>query len=147
MADPRGATKLGEMVGNELTFDYDSTILYDSTQANGSGSVGLAVTIIGNTQVALVAANDMVGGKLKQVYADKCVVQVDGPMTLPQGNAVTVTKSRGIVGALGPANVKGYIQSPADPGAAYDQPLATTHQKTRGRVIDSAVTTACVVIL
>ena len=61
MADPRLAPKLDNLFSDDFTMIIDnSTITYSETAADGSASVGLAVTLSGNSTVALAAADEVV---------------------------------------------------------------------------------------
>lgn len=120
MADPRNAVSLIGIGYEAETFLIDnSTIVYDATKANGSASMGLAVTLSGNDTVALAADGDFVMGKLIKVESDnKAVIQTGGHLTLPGGLSATLTRGTRIVGALGAASAKGYIRSAASATAA-----------------------------
>lgn len=111
MADPRETTnRIGAGYFAE-TFPHDDTIVYDDEVAGGSAQVGLAVRIESNNLVTLVGDGEMVLGKLVKVEPGAmCVVQTGGVMTLPGGEAATLTAGLKIIGDLGPAAAEGYIQ-------------------------------------
>jgi hypothetical protein len=123
-----------------LTLKIDaSTIVYDSTKANGSAQVGLAVTLSADDTVALTADGDFVLGKLLKVAADGfCTVQYDGLMALPAGASASVTRGKAIVGALGASSAKGYIREVATATAAE-------LGRMQGSIINAADATAVVV--
>jgi hypothetical protein len=151
LADPRAASLKWEEIGAVYaTFKIDnSTITYDSTKGGGSASVGLAVTGVSGSDgtVALTNTNDRVVGKLIRVQADNfCVVQVSGIMTLPQGNAVTTTVGKPIVGAQGAAAAKGYIQEVAN-AATPTAAEVNNIMKSRGTILDQGTTTAVAVLM
>lgn len=132
-------------IGNGELFETyaidDSTITYDSTEPNGSASVGLAVTLSGNDIVALAADANAIVGKLILVESDGfCTVQVGGNMTLPGGESATLTRGTPIVGDLGADSAKGYIRSAASAQAAE---LLVA----RGQITNVADATAVVVRL
>ncbi len=147
MPDPRKVLGFQDIDPEYVTFKYDNTITYSASAAGGSTSVGLALTMASNGTVALAAANDMVIGKLIAVESDGfCSVQTEGFMTLPAGNGSTVTVGTKIVGALGAASAKGYIQTVA---AAATPTAAEVNNinKARGFIVDNSTTTAVVVNL
>lgn len=128
-----------EGIGSQYaTFKFDSTIVYDKTKTGGAAQVGLAVTLVDDGTVALVADAGGVKGKLIQVEPDVCNVQVDGGMTLPGGTGASLTNGKKIVGALLIA-AKGYVREVG----ASDAELAVA----RGEIIDNSVTTAIKVML
>lgn len=142
MANPRNTVDfegIGDLVA---TFKIDnSTITYSATSANGSASVGLAVTFSADDTVALTADGNAVAGKLLGVSADnKARVQVAGFCDLPAGASASVTRGKSIVGALGASSAKGYIREVAT-GTAAELGVA------RGRIIRNGTTTAVVVQL
>ncbi len=126
------------------TFKTDnSTIVYDATKANGAQAtmIGKAVTLSADDTVALAADGDAVVGKLIKVEADgKATVQTGGHMTLPGGNAATLTRGLAIVGALGAASAKGYIR-------AVNSAVAAELAKARGFIHRNTDTTAVFVKL
>lgn len=140
MADPRLVDFTG-ILPEVVTFKIDaSTITYDATKANGSASVGLAVTMSAARTVALVADGEAVMGKLLKVEADgKCAVQVGGYMTLPAGTGASLTLGKKIVGDLLVA-AKGYVRE-VNTATAAELGLA------RGAIIDAADTAAVIVRL
>jgi hypothetical protein len=142
MADPRNTVSFTDIDYDAVTFISDgSTIVYDSTKAGGSASVGLAVTLSGNGTVALAADGDKIIGKLISVESDdRAAVQTDGFVTLPAGSGATVTRGTSIVGALGASSAKGYIRTTASATAAE-------LVKQTGTIIDVADTAAVVVYL
>lgn len=141
MSDPRATVDFTGIGYRAETFLIDnSTITYSATSANGSASVGLAVTLSSDKTVALVADGEDVLGKLISVDADNmAVVQTKGYCTLPGGTSATLTLGEKIVGDLLVA-AKGYIRVVAT-GTASELGHA------RGRIIDNDTTTAVVVDL
>jgi len=140
MADPRNSRDFREIDNLQVTYGYDASIVYDQTKAGGSAQVGRAVTLVANQQVGLAADGQSVEGKLIKVEADgNCAVQVRGYCMLPSGTGATFTRGAGIVGAALSA-VNGYIRGRA---AATLAEVAVQ----RGRVIDTATSTAIVVDL
>lgn len=137
MADPRNAVAFDGIGYEAQTFLIDdSTITYSATAANGSASVGLAVTLSTHSTVALAADGEFILGKLISVDSDdKAVVQTGGFMTLPGGTSATLTPGLKIVGDLLVA-AKGYIRV-----------VATEDTVSRGFIVDSSTTTAVVVKL
>jgi len=137
MADPRNTVAFDGIGYEAQTFLIDdSTITYSATEANGSASVGLAVTLSTHSTVALAADGEFILGKLIKVESDdKAVVQTGGFMTLPGGTSATLTPGLKIVGDLLVA-AKGYIRV-----------VATEDTVSRGFIVDSSTTTAVVVKL
>jgi hypothetical protein len=137
MADPRNTVAFDGIGYEAQTFLIDdSTITYSATEANGSASVGLAVTLSTHSTVALAADGEFILGKLIKVESDdKAVVQTGGFMTLPGGTSATLTPGMKIVGDLLVA-AKGYIRV-----------VATEDTVSRGFIVDSSTTTAVVVKL
>lgn len=138
MADPRNTVTL-EDVGAYSAQTYlidNSTIVYSATVANGSASVGLAVTVSAAKTVALTADGDAVLGKLIEVFADNTAsVKTGDYLTLGGGASATLTLGSAIVGALGASSAKGYIRSAASGTAAE-------LIKCRGMIVDASDTTA-----
>lgn len=148
MADPRAKVAYDGAAADYLTFKIDnSTIVYDSTKSGGSAGVGLAVTMSADGTVALAVDGDLVVGKLIRVQSDNfATVQVAGAMTLPGGNAATLTFGTRIVGALGAASAKGFIRTvtaAATPTAAE----VNNAIKGRGIILDASVSTAVAVYM
>lgn len=141
MADPRAAVSY-EGIGYEAeTFEHDNTIVYDSTQENGSEQVGLAVTLEGSQTVSLVGDGENVLGRLVKVEQDGfCVVQTGGFMELPGGSGASLTEGKKIVGDLGAASAEGYIRE-VNTATAAELGVA------RGQIVDSSDATAVVVRL
>lgn len=137
MADPRNTVAFDGIGYSAQTFLIDdSTITYSATAANGSASVGLAVTLSTHATVALAADGEFILGKLISVDSDdKAVVQTGGFMTLPGGTSATLTPGLKIVGDL-LVSAKGYIRV-----------VATEDTVSRGFIVDSSTTTAVVVKL
>jgi hypothetical protein len=143
VADPRASVIFADVGEFEaLTFSIDnSTITYSSTSANGSASVGLAVTLSASKTVALAADGEPVVGKLIEVFADNtATVQVGDVLVLPGGNGATLTPGLAIVGALNASSAKGYIRAAASGTAAE-------LIKCRGIILDSGTTTAVAVLM
>lgn len=139
MANPRNTVAFDDIGSLTATFIIDnSTIVYDATKANGSVSVGLAVTTTGQTTgiIALSGDGERVTGKLLKVEADnKATVQVGGFMKLPGGTSATLTQGTKIVGDL-LVSAKGYIQTASNQYTVMD-----------GEIIDPSTATAVVVKL
>ncbi len=135
MANPRTTPEYEGIAPVYMTFKTDgSTIVYDETKVGGSAQVGLAVTFSADRTVQLVGDGEMVLGKLILVEADdKATVQVGGGMTLPGGDAATLTRGKKIVGDLGAAAAEGYIREVAT-GTAAELGVA------RGFIIDDDAT-------
>lgn len=142
MADPRDDIRFEEIGALNVTYKIDnSTITYDATKVNGSAQVGLAVTLSAGGTVALADDGDPVEGKLITVEADgKCVVQAGGYMTLPGGNAATLTEGQAFVGDQNASAEPGYIRD-------VNTAVAAELGGARGRIVDADVTTAVVVAL
>lgn len=141
MADPRSAVSFEGIGYSAYTYPHDNTIVYDNQEEGGSAQVGLAVTLESNGTVSLVGADEQVEGKLVKVEQDGfCVVQNGGVVTLPGGDAATLTPGTRIVGALGAASAEGYVKSAAAATAAH-------HIVSRGTIIDASDPTAVVVRL
>lgn len=140
MADPRVVDYEG-LDPQVVTFAVDaSTVAFDATKANGSASVGLAVTMDSSGKVALCADGEFVLGKLLSVESDgKCSVQTGGYMKLPAGTSASLTRGKAIVGDL-LAAARGYIREVATATAAE---LGVCN----GAIIDPADTEAVVVRL
>ena len=134
MPNPRNTTDFGDIDNMQVTYLHDGSIVYDSTKANGSAQVGLAVQLTANRTVGLTVDATEVVGKLINVDGDgKCAVQVRGFCELPAGAAATFTLGGKIVGALNTTG--GFIRGAA---AATLAEVAVAS----GRVVDSSVTTA-----
>ena len=142
MSDPRNAVSLVGIGYETETFLIDnSTITYSATVANGSASVGLAVTFSAADTVALAADGNAIVGKLIKVESDnKAVVQTGGYVTLPGGNGASLTRGKKIVGALNASSAAGYIREVATATAAE---LGVC----RGMITNAGTTTAVVVRL
>ena len=140
MADPRAAAKKVGIGYKAETYAHDNTIVYSATVANGSASVGLAVSLESDEVVTLAGDGENVLGKLIKVESDGfCVVQTEGYMTLPAGTSATLTAGSKIVGDL-LVSAEGYIRVVAT-GTAAELGVA------RGIIIDATTTTAVVVKL
>lgn len=117
MATPRDGLDYSGILPKNVTFKYDSTIIFDNTKAKNSAQAGLAVTLTADDTVGLAADGDRIVGRLELVHAGGqgggtiCSVQVRGFCKLPLGNAQTATRGQAIVGALGVASAKGYIRN------------------------------------
>lgn len=146
MADPRITPGYNGARRDGMPFIIDdSTITFDATKAGGSAQVGLAVTLSANGTIALAVDASPILGKLESVEWDKRATVIEGPgayVTLPGGNAATLTPGTKIVGALGAASAKGYIRS-----ASASEATAVEAQLARHTIIDSGTTTAVVVRL
>jgi hypothetical protein len=141
MADPRAAISF-EGIGYEAeTFSHDATIVYDDTETGGAAQVGLAVSLEDDAIVTLAGDGEGIMGKLIKVEQDGfCVVQTGGYVTLPGGDAATLTVGTKVVGDLGAASAEGYIQSAAAATAANTI-------VSRGTIVDATDPTAVVVRL
>lgn len=146
MANPRAFTGYEGIGAENITCYADdfgvgtATIVYDETEDGGSAQVGLAVTPVavsaGKTEIDLVGDAGAVLGKLLRVEPDgACTVQVAGGMTLPGGDAATLTIGTKIVGDLGAAGALGYVRSVA---AATLAEVAVAS----GKILDPSTTTA-----
>ena len=120
MADPRNTVSYTRNQAQDETYIIDaSTITFDVTKVNGSAQVGLAVTLSGNNTIKLTEDGEFVLGKLMKVEGDgKAAVQESGFMTLPGGASASLTRGKGVVGALGASSAKGYIREVATATAA-----------------------------
>lgn len=117
----------------------NSTITYSATAANGSASVGLAVTLSGNDTVALADDAEAVIGRLVSVESDNfCTVQTGGYMELPGGASATLTLGTSIVGDQGAGSALGYIRT-------VNTAVAAELGVANGKIHDAATTTAVVV--
>jgi hypothetical protein len=140
MADPRAAANKVGIGYKAETFAHDNTIVYSATVANGSASVGLAVSLESDETVTLAGDGENVLGKLIKVESDGfCVVQTEGYMTLPAGTGASLTAGSKIVGDL-LVSAEGYIRVVAT-GTAAELGVA------RGIIVDATTTTAVVVKL
>lgn len=139
MSDPRASVVLtGVDYGADTYLIDNSTITYSATTANGSASVGLAVTLSADKTVALAADGEYILGKLIQVEPDlTAVVQTRGYCTLPGGTGASLTRGKGIVGDLLVA-AKGYIRE-VDTAAAAELGVQN------GKIIENGTSTAVVV--
>jgi hypothetical protein len=119
MANPRAITLDEGIRTYNVSKPYDnSTITYSATEANGSASVGLAVTLTTDDEVALVADGEYVFGKLLKVEADGvCVIERGYGVVLPGGTSATLTRGKAIVGDL-LVSAEGYIREVATATAA-----------------------------
>lgn len=143
MANPRNDVRFKNIRVKRETYKYDNTIVYNAALPGNSAQAGLAVTQIGEAAktVSLVAAGELVAGRLELVEADgNCVVTVMGNVELPAGTGAVLTPGAKIVGALLGA-AEGYIDSAAAVATA------ASAQAARGRIIDATTTTAVVVAL
>lgn len=133
MGNPRAVIAYDGIDNVALPFNIDGvTILFDKTKAGGCASVGLAVKISANSQVALVSDADNVDGRLERVEGDgKCAVTIDGIAKLPAGSGATVTAGKKICGALGAASAKGYIRN-------IDPTVLAEVAKANGKIIDAS---------
>lgn len=122
-----------------ITLKIDGTsITYDVTKPNGIGvaaGAGLAVSLSADDTAQLTNDGDCVIGKLLKVAQDGfCSVAFKGFQPFAAGNAATVTRGRGIVGALGAAAARGYVRQTISPGAAYTQTEQVEQNRSRGRI-------------
>lgn len=145
MANPRAAVGHLNVKTKRGTFKYDNTIVYDKTKAGNSVSVGLAVTLTGETTdtVSLIADGEKITGRLEYVDADGfCTVTEVGNVELPGGASALLTQGLAVVGSLGGAGgtQEGYIRAIA---------VATLADvaRARGEIINPADTTKVVVRL
>lgn len=140
--DPRLTEQYDNIQDEPITAKVDNvTLVYDGNQIGGCVGHDLAVTLSGDSTVALTADAQSVYGQLVQVEWDGyCTVKAGGFMKLPAGSAATVTPGTKIVGALGAASAKGFIRSVA---AATLAEVAVA----RGIIVDHSDTTNVVVRL
>lgn len=140
MADPRNDVEFEGIDYLAVTYKHDDTIVYSATVANGSVSVGLAVSLETAETVTLAGDGEAIEGKLIKVESDgKCVVQVGGYMKLPGGTSASLSVGKKIVGDL-LVSAEGYIRE-VNTATAAELGLC------RGRIIDAGTTTAVVVHL
>jgi hypothetical protein len=111
MADPRTVIVYDEIGIQRQTLIADGvTILYDSTKAGGSVSVGLAVSLSANDTVQLAGDGETVIGQLDWVEKDlKCSVAVKGFLIFKGGTTPALVRGAGIIGALSTA-AKGFVK-------------------------------------
>lgn len=96
----RDAVAFSRIQAGDITFAHDGSIVYASTEVNGSVSVGKAVKMVAAGQVGLATDGTDVVGELIQVEADGfCRVQNVGVVNLPSAGTITVGTK--IVGAVG----------------------------------------------
>lgn len=139
MANPRLKYALEGVGCTDFTLKSDgSTIVYDKTKANGSASVGLAVTLSAAFTAALAADGDAIIGRLEQVESDGTCRIRKGFVELPGGASASLTLGKKIVGALGAVSAKGYIRE-------VNTATAAELGKMNGQIIDASVTTAVIV--
>jgi hypothetical protein len=145
MANPRNDVRFINIRQRRETFKAHAEIVYNKTVRGNTASYGLAVTQVGagaNKMVRLAGAGDLVAGRLEKLENDgNCVVQTHGNCELPAGTGATLTLGAKIIGALGAASARGYIDS-----VPVTQTAAAA-QAARGRIIDATTTTAVVVDL
>ena len=134
MSDPRLTLDYRGQNAEFLTFPIDnSTITYSATTANGSASVGKAVTFTtaGDGTIKLTEDGEFVLGRLTNVTHDNyATVQVGGVIKLPPGASASTTEGKQIVGDLD-GSTKGYIREVAT-GTAAELGVA------RGFIIEDA---------
>lgn len=142
MADPRLSVAYQEIGAVFATFKIDdSTITYSASSDGGSAVVGRAVTMSAADTIKLAPDGGAVIGKLIKVESDgMATVQIAGGMTLPGGNAASLTLGKKIVGAASAAPADGYIREVAT-GTAAELGLC------RGFIVDAGTTTAVEVYL
>lgn len=142
MADPRTSVDHSEAQAEYAPAIIDnSSIVYDSTKANGSAQVGLAVKLSSDDTIALVVDGDPIYGILDLVeYDGKASVQIEGYGVLPGGLSATLTANLKFVGALGASSAHGYVRAIA-PATLADVAAG------RGRIVNASVATAVVVQL
>jgi len=144
MPNPRNLVDFEGIHGAYSTYKTDGvTIVYDATQPGGAAAatLGKAVSLSAAGTVQLASDGEAIVGKLLKVEADnKATVQDAGFVSLPAGNAASVTLGLKVVGALGAAAAKGYIREVASATAAEIN-------KGRGQIVDASVTTAVYVRL
>lgn len=140
MANPRAVVDFEGIGVRRETYIADSSIVFDSTEENGSAQVGLACQLTGQATVGLTVDASEVLGRIERVHADgMVVVQTHGGCSLPAGASATVTAGTKIVGALGASSAEGYIRTAA--ASAAEAAVA------RGTILDSTTTTAVKVML
>lgn len=141
MANPRATVDFEGINNHRITVPYDNdTITYSETAADGSASVGLAVTLTSSDTAALCADGEYVLGKLIKVEADGMCVIERGYVTLPGGTSATLTRGKAVVGDL-LVSAKGYIREVATATAAELGVMGGS------AIIDPSTTTAVVVYL
>lgn len=118
MTNPRDAISLLGIRPLRVTLTIDnSTITASATEDGGSAAVGKAVTFSADNTVQLVAANELVLGKLISVNVAsgdlRCVVQVGGFMELPKGTNYSGAPGDRIIGDVLVA-AEGYVKHVAD---------------------------------
>lgn len=121
----RDAVGFSRIQARDITFAHDGSIVYASTAANGSVSVGKAVKMVAAGQVGLATDGADVVGELLIVEDDGfCLVQNTGVANLP--SAGTITFGTKIVGAVG-GKIRSVVASALADVAAG-----------RGRVLDAS---------
>lgn len=145
MGSVRAAPKFNEQGLTFLTFQYDSSIVYDpsfysaesGTNDNHSAQIGDAVTLTSAGTVGLGSAGQMLVGKLYSVEPDVCSVAISGILQLTPATANPPLLGHGVT-----VDGTGKVTSAATPAALE-----------RGTVInanttaDDGVTTVCIVAL
>lgn len=149
MANPRRRVDYTGIHQERVTYKADGvTIAFDQNASNGAAVAGRAVAVSADDTVALANDNDPVLGRLELVEADgMCTVTTAGYVTLPGGDAATLTPGRQIVGALGAGAARGFIKSIPAPGGAYAQAEAAAIANGRGAIVRAGDPTAVVVKL
>ncbi len=140
MPDPRNVVSLEGLRVERASYKADGvTIVYSASAKGGSAAVGKAVTLSGDSTIALAGDGDRIVGKLAAVEFDgTCAVEDDGYVSLPGGSGAVLTRGLAVVGDLGPANAKGYVR-------AVDSAVAAELAKCGGCIVDASDTAAVVV--
>lgn len=122
----RDAVAFSRIQAGDMTFAYDGSIVYASTEVNGSVSVGKAVKMVAAGTVGLATDGTDVVGELIKVEADGfCRVQNVGVVNLP--SVGTITYGTKIVGSTTSGKVRSVVAATLADVAAG-----------RGRVLDAS---------
>lgn len=131
----RDAVAWNRQQAADLTFGYDSSIVYDVTQRGGSTAVGKAVKMVAAGQVGLTTdGSDVVGEIIKVEWDGFCTVQTRGVVNLP--SAGTITAGTKIVGSTTTGTVRSVVAATLADVAAG-----------RGRVLDASDTANVKILL
>ena len=149
MPDPRNTVAFDEVATRRVTYKIDNvTIIYDKTKTKGSAQVGFAVGLSDDGIVELVNDNNVIEGKLDEVFPDnKASVIVDGYAFLPAGAAAAVAIGRKVIGALGPAGARGFVKAVPAASAPPTQAEVNAALNGRGAIVANDDTTKLVIRL